>query len=399
MRKIFKIRETAEKEFYKEVKKFNRVLAANKMKTIKPIACGEIQIELKNKNGISYFVPGTQYAVEYPEEILKLENMLYIGCYRYVGDVWMRHTESENEEDNAFICEENRRCDMCGKHINTRKSYFFFKNFETSEYKVYGKGCANATIGFDCESIFNKMAEFEHKSTYGYCGCRDKDNDDWNVKYDTDTMVKVIKTVTNAFSVWLNRSKANQDGKVCTANKIIEAIWGDTELGTDNDLDTKSIIEDARKYWNHQQGNNDLVVNAREILEENYISRKWCGIYGYAIYRSEAEKIKNRTAPKIVSNSKFIGTVGERLRGIYTPISSSRYYGYDYLGNEEERSRLVMKDSIGNEFVCFCTSMRIIQLMESCLNQPLSCAFTVKDHETYRGIDRTIVNRIKVYND
>lgn len=398
MRKIFKVRESFEKDFFKAVRKFNRVLSANKMKEIKPIACGKIQIELKTRKGISYFVPGTQYSIEYPEETLKLENLMFIGCYRFVDNAWMRHSETTDEEDNAYICEKNMRCDLCNKHIRTRKAYFFFRNFVTGEYKVYGKGCANATFGFDCENVFNKMADFEEQSTYGYCcGCADDEND-FDAMYDAGTLVKVVKTVTDAFKTWVSREK---DSANRTSMKIIEAIWGDTELGIDNELDTAKIIEDAKKYWDGQRKKycSDLNMNAKEILEKKFISRKWCGIFGFAIYRSESEKLKNILNPQSKSNSQFVGEKGERLKGIFTPIASHRYWSYDYRGNKEERSRLVMEDSFGNEYICFCTSMRTIQLMESCLNKPLSCSLTIQRHESYHGVDRTIVNRIKVFND
>lgn len=386
MQKMMVIREEKEKEFTTFINRFNRILKNNNQKTILAVQCGETKIDCVC-NSFHYKTNGHNYSVNIPDELLKMNDYIHIGSYFKVDDTWMKFTtQNANDMDKIFVDEVNFRCDHCGKNIKSRKAYYFFRKENSLEYKVLGKGCANAYFGYDCETVFEKLAKLEifERPYYG------KSNSDF-MSFDWNFVYAMTDYFTKNFKFW---------EKEVTVNTIKGFLNSEFNIGDENDKiyhqikDMKNKVNDAnwkpivQDYWNKRNQNNDMVFNIRKGLNKEYVSFRWIGTISYAIYKAvyEHRKITNVNTMKSV-NSDFVGNIGDKMMTALTPIKISSFVVFNQFKRcDETRAIVKFADDNGNEYNAFVGYSMIDELTNAVNQQTkMMFSFRIKEHRTFNN--------------
>lgn len=90
-------------------------------------------------------------------------------------------------------------------------------------------------------------------------------------------------------------------------------------------------------------------------------------------------------------NSKHIGEVGKRMRGVKATVVSCRVAGQLPFYPFAQRIVITLDDEAGNQLVWWTSGTWI---EEKDLGQPVVVDFTVKGHDTYNEVDQTTVTRL-----
>lgn len=94
-----------------------------------------------------------------------------------------------------------------------------------------------------------------------------------------------------------------------------------------------------------------------------------------------------------------VGTVGERL-SLELKLVAERHWeepGYHYWDSSVLKFAYTFVDSDGNTFVWFTTSGLVDNLgAEDCIGQSFNVRGTIKAHDVYKGVRRTVLTRCRV---
>lgn len=100
--------------------------------------------------------------------------------------------------------------------------------------------------------------------------------------------------------------------------------------------------------------------------------------------QQEAAEWKAKNA-KLIANSKHVGTVGERLRGLKLTVKRviprEGTYGVTYI--------TALEDAEGQQFTWFASGTELT------VGETFNCDATVKDHGEFKGIKQTVLSRCK----
>ena len=143
--------------------------------------------------------------------------------------------------------------------------------------------------------------------------------------------------------------------------------------------------------WALGANGNTYMDNIAEVASAGIVTRKTNGLMASVIatFRKQAAEkaawmIRNEEALK----SRFVGTVGERVRDLKVVITDMRffdsYYGTTILYK--------MVDADGNRFGWFSSSGSI----GDAVGETVTITGTVKDHKVYKDIEETMLTRCKV---
>jgi hypothetical protein len=142
----------------------------------------------------------------------------------------------------------------------------------------------------------------------------------------------------------------------------------------------------------HLNSLTDYLYNLGAVACSEYIGVDKLGIAVslIAAYRREQDRLKVREREQAAgANSQYVGTIGKRevfeLTLLDKPVARENEFGTSY--------RCEFKDQTGNLFVWWASDDPI-RKFEWAIGTVRSVKATPKKHEEFRGVKRTIVNRV-----
>lgn len=413
MQKMLTIPAGKEKELIAFVKRFNKILGKNGQKEITAVQCGDAIIT-QTLRGIPFKTEGHHYSVNIPDELLKMDGYRHIGTYLKVDEKWMRFTtEGVDGVDYAYINESNFRCDHCGKKDSRRKAYYFFKKDGTLEYKVLGKGCADAYFGYNCEAIFDRLAQlqvFERR----FNGFHTPEI----MYFDWDFVYAVTDRFTEGFTKWENRATSEKIKNFLNAaffatNTPDNGIYA--EIGNMmKNTDYAALIPVVREYWEKAKPcgyHDDFTWNAKKAVNHDMTSYNWVGIAAYAVFKAvyahrhpapvvkpmpPAAPVATTTATQTTTvvrrafnAGNFIGNAGDKMEMTLLPVKVSEFVSNNpYTHKTETRGFVMLNDDNGNHYKTFVKESLIPALKDAVAHQKrMEFSFVIKRHDTYKGVN------------
>ena len=409
MQKMLTIPTGKEKELIAFVNRFNKILNKNGQKEIVAVQCGGAVIT-QTLHGIPFKTAGHHYSVDIPDELLKMDGYRHIGTYLKVDEKWMRFTaEGVDGVDYAYINETNFRCDHCGKKDSRRKAYYFFRKEGTVlDYKVLGKGCADAYFGYNCEAIFDRLAQlqvFERR----FNGFHTPEI----MYFDWDFVYAVTDYFTKGFTEWENRATSEKIKNFLNAtffatNTPDSGIYA--EIGNMmKNTDYKALIPIVREYWEKVKlydYHDNFSWNAKKAVNHDLTSYNWISIAAYAVFkavyahRHPAPVVVNKPqnviptipvrTPVVTKNpGNFIGNAGDKMTMTLLPIKVTGFVATNpYTHKSETRAFVMLNDDNGNHYKAFVGDALIPSLRDA-VNQRkrMEFSFVIKRHDTFKGVN------------
>lgn len=156
-------------------------------------------------------------------------------------------------------------------------------------------------------------------------------------------------------------------------------------IPTEDDKQTAQFIIDEIKKIDNKNFN-DYIWNLQSIVEKEYITVKEIGFLASAVkFVMKSKTESNKTEQK---ESVFVGSENEKLTMMLKPILISPF--------ESQWGRGLMirfEDENGNILVWFSTSSKKEDYQLDVFDK---FSFTVKKHEQFKGINQTLITRVKV---
>jgi hypothetical protein len=294
------------------------------------------------------------------------------------------------------------KCDHCGWTRNRNHS-ILLKHTETGEYKEVGSTCVKDFFGLDPKG-FMLMASIKFHDIIG--GISEETAFGSSVNHGYDLMsVLVLSAACIAKWGWLSKGKAWE-----LNNAYENAHYVSTASHVEQNLDPDPRMDEADKVYVEQEDidlaekalayfkeldpeNNDYLLNITKIVKIGYVPYKYIGYACSMVstYNREMEK-KIKAEKKAKENadcpSSFQGVLNERLKGIRVVVTYKRYFENDFGSN----TLYAFKDALGNVYKTFYSGSS----WEAEVDEKLIIDGTVKKHNTFNGIEETMLNRVAV---
>jgi hypothetical protein len=227
-----------------------------------------------------------------------------------------------------------------------------------------------------------------------------------SVNHGYDLMsVLVLSAACIAKWGWLSKGKAWE-----LNNAYENAHYVSTASHVEQNLDPDPRMDEADKVYVEQEDidlaekalayfkeldpeNNDYLLNITKIVKIGYVPYKYIGYACSMVstYNREMEK-KIKAEKKAKENadcpSSFQGVLNERLKGIRVVVTYKRYFENDFGSN----TLYAFKDALGNVYKTFYSGSS----WEAEVDEKLIIDGTVKKHNTFNGIEETMLNRVAV---
>lgn len=295
-------------------------------------------------------------------------------------------------------------CDYCKTNRKRNKTYLIV-NRETGEWKQLGKECLKLFVtGIDVDAI----ATFESFIKEAEDMASPGDEFFYSRRFK---FVKVADALALAYAVYrergylATRDSVGNSNDLCNKNivqrKLTQQYGYDSDflnitnstrdkidaMSFTTDIDAKDTISDVEQLPDDPYYNNLKVIVANE-----YVPLTKLGLLASipkAVERYKEEMRKQEEREKLVAESNYLGSVGEK-------ISVHFVSGREVACCETQFGLLHIykfKDANGNTVVWKSSSSK--EIPESGI-----VTGTVKEHEEYDGIKQTIILRAKiVYNN
>lgn len=288
------------------------------------------------------------------------------------------------------------RCDHC-RVKRYRKDVYALRNLASGEIKLVGSTCLADFLGHDDPKAIAAGAEFFIEAAEA-CG----DPDDYlehmgpggSRDFDLGIFLKAAAANILAFG-WTSRGAAHEDpGKVATADATVTLL---TNSRMDReDLERLQAVADraaelAGKALTWAQAipaevKASYLWNVRMVAHEGLVSYRTTGIAASIVsaYMREEERAQERERDQ-GQPSEHQGEVGKRQE-FRLKVTGKRYidggYGLTVLH--------LFEDEGGNRFSWFASSADLEE------GQVFNIKGTVKIHDQYKGVKRTVLTRCKV---
>ncbi len=291
-------------------------------------------------------------------------------------------------------------CDYCKTNRKRNKTYLVV-NQETGEWKQLGKECLKLFVtGIDVDVI----ATFESFIKEAEDAANPDDEFFYNKRF---RFVKVADALALACAVYrergylATRDVAGNSNDLCNKNIVQRNLTQQYGYGSDllnitnstrseidamsftTDIDAKDTINDVEQLPDDPYYNNLKVIVANE-----YVPLTKLGLLASipkAVERYKEEMRKQEEREKLVVESNYLGSVGEK-------ISVHFVSGREVACCETQFGLLHIykfKDANGNTVVWKSSSSK--EIPESGI-----VTGTVKEHEEYDGIKQTVILRAKI---
>lgn len=300
------------------------------------------------------------------------------------------------------------RCDHCKKAIKTRKDTYIVRHTESGVFMQVGRTCTQDFLGgkdphevaAQLSYLFQALSmagEFEEGFGGGYSG---------QTRTGTDTFLAAVATMVRTEG-WLSKTAARERydsterATACRADSFLtpprsaqaQADWRKWHSEVSITQADKDLAETARSYvletLGAQAERSDYEHNLWVAVQQSSLEPRMLGIAASAInfYKKAVEQAAERAQTQV---SNYIGTEGERLKGLVVTVLSLRvtegFYGTTFIYK--------MADSQGNKLTWFASSNQ--NLTDG---QEVMMDGTVKKHEEYKGTKGTVLTRCTVYTE
>lgn len=298
-------------------------------------------------------------------------------------------------------------CDHC--HTERRRNETFVLVSDTGEWKQVGRQCLRDFLGHASPELYASLAEIlisarelcELSEGDGYFGASAVRR--WSLE-------EVLNVATCAVRVlgWTSRSEAKLSGGPATADDVHTwmTISGDSQRKwnkplnvTDEDKATAQEVIAWLESLSSESSSNDYIYNLSLLGRGAVISFKEFGLACSAVpsyLRVREREINRQKRFAEDAASQFVGTVGKReafaVTLVYTNTFESQF-GVTHLYK--------FKDDAGNILTWFASNRYYLPEVDREIDagDRIVVNASVKKHETYKGINQTVVTRCTPYVD
>ena len=325
-------------------------------------------------------VKGLEVELSEPD-ILGKEGVEFLGTVTYKNNVPSIYSVKED----IFTLVNIDRVDACD-HCNTireRVRYFYFR--EDNTIKKIGSTCVKEWMGFDLESVFSAVQNFEY-----FIKEISEIKEYQSTSAPIENVISALAEVTNNFqSCWQ---------KMVIKDKV-ESILRDKRHKYTYHV-TDEQIEEIRVRWNIKPTNGFEFNIVSALMWEDqvtpYISFESLGVVCWAIHNA-----LYKVADVVVEESgKFIGSIKERIS--FTGMMK-KVHGYDgaygYVNVyviESEEGLLKWSTSNSQEYELanmYNMELDTVRKLLAKDGVKVNMVGTVKSHEVYDNVKQTVVTR------
>lgn len=284
-------------------------------------------------------------------------------------------------------------CDHCGN--NRFRKYTYAVQAEDGSVAVVGHTCLRDFLGTDTPASvaarFRFMAELKAFDE-DFSGGRG------SIPDNAQELLAVTAAAIRLWG-WVPKSAPEHVGEP-TAERI--AVWyliAPNKYQKEEQVALEAAICDADyelasrvMEWiaSDEAGDSDYIQNLRLILAPGAVEAKRRGYACSAVaaYQRHLGKLEERRkAAETVAVSQWVGTKGERLRGLKLRLESAKGFS----GQWGDTLLYKFKDDAGNIFTWFASGSAEIEI-----GAEVVLDATVKDHKEYNGGRETVLTRGKV---
>ncbi len=287
-------------------------------------------------------------------------------------------------------------CEHCGTD-RRRNDVFVVRNDDDGTEKVVGRSCLADYVGKDVDDVLRAFSWFKKVSELGdeYSG--------FGAGFSPVAVLDVLAlcSVFIKRDGWLAKS-ADAEGESSTATLIDRVLyplskeesyrkWRAEILAAKNADDDALAAATLAWVRDEMQIKNDYQHNLKVLLSSDLAAPNHFGLIASAVpaYMRHMEmqlKMKHERANK--SGSRYVGKVGERVKGIPATLLSQRNVGSSLYGD------VIFVEFLsddGNVFMWKTGSGTGIEIGKRVL-----LTGSIKKHESYNGVAQTWLTRCKV---
>ena len=328
--------------------------------------------------------------------VIKYNGWTYVAtCERVMLDGGTEETLIHSNETVTTAVD--FRCDHCNTS-HFRKIVHIFKD-EAGKQISIGSACVKGYFGVDSISELSKLltvyANFSDfcDEMEGFFGCRSAH------RFEKETFAKIVYGIIKQTGSYVSRSSCDEfSGKSCTTDIALKLLEADRGNSIESAKEKHEALEAAKdfdynkveEYWLAKTDDSDFVQNIQISLR---MVQPKAGFIAYSVweYMREVEDVtgKNKIAATI-KNSLFIGTPKEKME-LEVEVISLQIYETQY--GTGEIIKFVTND--GNLLTWFSSNVQSASSDDFAKGNKIKIKFTVKDHNEFRGVNSTIVTRVK----
>lgn len=286
---------------------------------------------------------------------------------------------SDTKLDQSFR-QHDGYCDHCN---SARRRNDVFVLSKGSEQIAVGRTCLREFLGIDDPKAIIARAQFFEDLR----SARDEEDLQGfgSYGYENAWAVLTLAAANIRLNGYVSKAKQAETGEPTTGDVVSFGLRGvpgyEVEVKDEDKAWAQKTIEVFRSQHSF---NNDYMNNLRVVLKQDIIKTQHINLAASAVVAAQRQ-----LAPKVeVKESKFVGEVKTRLKGLELAIEKIIYLGSGPFGPSYLH---LMKDQQGNIF-SWVTSNKI----EKAEGENVTLDATVKDHKLYNQTKQTVLTRAKV---
>jgi len=332
------------------------------------------------------------HEIEVKGEAPKFNGWRFLATIQHTEEGNILSTIPEAPEVAAKYRECNPWCDHC-QIMRQRNDTFIVEHEETKEQKQVGSTCIKDFLGHNSPEKVASMAELY----FGFMNlCGEAESLEWGrgssgpYRFSLEHFLPyVVHSINERGYVSRKEEKESVDGRASTATIAFNTFRPGRGVEHYSPLQEEiDFAQAARDYvLTSLEGKerNDFEHNLFTIAKLSGIEIRNTGIASYIVqyYRKHLEQEETNKARKL---GNFVGTVGERLRGLQ--LKAVKISSFENMYGVQWVNKLV--DDSGNWFT-WITSTQSFEIGEGVILDG-----TVKKHEEYKGLKSTLLTRCKV---
>ena len=324
--------------------------------------------------------------------------------------VYLENGEAENmikcvpgKEIPKSVAARIGQCDQCKKH--RKRSETFVVQHESGEYKVIGRNCIGDFLGgidphqaanfaqwlMDIDEAAEDCESFEGFGSSGY-----KSGEEADVLYPmTAAVIDHLGWRSKSSCEFGGLSTASAVFGILHPHPLEDKFWkqlrSEVSVTDSHEATAEAAVAWAKGLSDEVVENNNYLSNCRLVAKCGWIGSKNVGIACsmIAAYLKEQAKLKEQERKAKLPPSQHVGAVKERLVLELTVekiiVIPNEIYG--------DKGLHKMVDASGNVFAWFA-SANSSWLTEG---ETVKVKATVVEHDEYKGVKQTIVNRVQEY--
>lgn len=357
------------------------------------LGCPEIQITTEGSELEPYTHDGVQgfnriYLVKVVAQEIIVNGWTFLGVLQHFSEgTIVRNTPGQ--QIPSFYWDVEPFCDHCQTNRKRNDTFILYK-YDEHVYQQVGRNCLADFLGRDVHA-FSRYCEILSLMNELGRGCSER-NTDGSINYwDLESYLAQVVEVIDRIG-WISKSESRrrleEEGIMVTSSADIAANLyfrpDSSYIPTDSQRKRASeAIEWASNLDEEEiarQGN-DYLHNLKVVCSSGACERRTAGIAASVI-------MAHTRATQVhldFSNSQHVGVVGERsdfVLTVNTLVAMPTGFGDSYLHK--------FSDPDGNMVVWWSSREKLE------LHKTYRLKGTVKSHDSYRGVNQTVLTRCKV---